>query len=146
MSLLSDPLACRLLQALCFVWAGLVLGISFLEAPVKFGVPSVTRRIGLDVGRHVFAALNTVEIGAAVLGGGLLLMRAPGAVATWALGSVGGVLAVQSLWLLPVLRRQAATIIEGGSVPDANYVHVGYVCLEASKVGALLLAGWQMGL
>jgi hypothetical protein len=31
-----------LLVASCFLWAGMILGISFLETPVKFTAPSVT--------------------------------------------------------------------------------------------------------
>lgn len=39
------------LVVVCLVWAGMVIGISFLEAPVKFMAPSLTRPVGLDVGR-----------------------------------------------------------------------------------------------
>jgi hypothetical protein len=41
-----------------FVWLGMVLAISFLEAPLKFRAPDVTLRIGLGIGRIVFRALN----------------------------------------------------------------------------------------
>jgi hypothetical protein len=43
-----------------FIWAGMLSGRSFLEAPVKFTAPSITLAIGLDVGRHVFAVFNKV--------------------------------------------------------------------------------------
>ncbi len=46
-----------------FIWFGFVSAISFMEAPVKFTAPSLTLAVGLDVGRHVFAVLNKVEIG-----------------------------------------------------------------------------------
>lgn len=48
-----------------------VLGISFLESWKKFQSPVLTRKVGLDVGRRVFHALNSVEI---VLGYILLLL------------------------------------------------------------------------
>ena len=70
-----------LLIAVCFVWAGMVLGISFLETPVKFTAPSVTLPIGLDVGRHVFGAFNKVEIVATLLICGLLIGMRPQRVA-----------------------------------------------------------------
>lgn len=41
--------------ALTFVWLGMVLAISFLEAPLKFRAPGVTLPIGLGIGRLVFA-------------------------------------------------------------------------------------------
>ena len=46
--------------AVTFVWLGMVLAISFLEAPLKFRAPHVTLPIGLGIGRLVFRALNTL--------------------------------------------------------------------------------------
>ncbi|MEM0967027.1 MAG: hypothetical protein AAGJ81_12845 [Verrucomicrobiota bacterium] len=40
------------------VWLGLVIGISFLEAPLKFQAPGITLELGLGIGRLVFGALN----------------------------------------------------------------------------------------
>ena len=34
---------------LAFVWLGMVLAISFLEAPIKFRAPGVTLQIGLGI-------------------------------------------------------------------------------------------------
>jgi len=47
--------------AVTFVWLGMVVAISFLEAPLKSRAPDVTLRIGLGIGRLVFRALNTAE-------------------------------------------------------------------------------------
>jgi hypothetical protein len=44
------------------LWLGMVVAISFLEAPLKFRAPAVTQQIGLGIGRLVFKALNIVEI------------------------------------------------------------------------------------
>jgi hypothetical protein len=49
--------------AVVFVWPGMVLAISFLEAPLKLRAPGVTLAIGLGIGRLVFRALNLVERG-----------------------------------------------------------------------------------
>ena len=61
-----------------FVWLGMVLAISFLEAPLKFRAPNVTVQIGLGIGRLVFRALNTVEAPLNTLGEDALV---PGAAA-----------------------------------------------------------------
>jgi hypothetical protein len=53
--------------AVTFVWLGMVLVISFLEAPLKFRAPNVTLQIGLGIGRLVFRALNTVEVAFALI-------------------------------------------------------------------------------
>jgi hypothetical protein len=134
--------AAHLLQALSYVWAGLVLGISFLEAPVKFTAPTLTRAVGLDVGRHVFRALNRVEVGA---GAGLALLL-PAADASTTLLVLGAAVLVvvggQTLWLLPVLRGQAAAIIAGDVEETDGYAHLGYIFLEVGKVAALVAIGW----
>lgn len=48
--------------AVAFVWLGMVLAISFLEAPLKFTAPGVTLPTGLGIGRRVFRALNACEL------------------------------------------------------------------------------------
>lgn len=135
-------MALRLLQALSFVWAGLVLGISFLEAPVKFTAPSLSRAVGLDVGRHVFAALNKVEIGFGVLGLGLWFLAGFDPRVQWGFAGVIVILVLQTAWLLPVLSEQAQTIIQGGGGSSAGYTHVAYIFLEVAKVAGLLYIGW----
>lgn len=132
----------RLLGGLAFVWAGLVAGISFLEAPVKFTAPSLTREVGLDVGRHVFGALNRAELALALASCGLVWAARPRHGVRAALGLVWGVLIVQTAWLLPALDARAALIIGGGSPPAAPGLHVLYGLAEGAKVLALVGAGW----
>ena len=43
------------------LWIGFLLAISFMEAWVKFKAPLLQRHIAVDVGRHIFEALNVVE-------------------------------------------------------------------------------------
>ena len=45
------------------LWMGFVLAISFMEGWLKFQAPFLPRHLALDVGRHIFAALNAVEMG-----------------------------------------------------------------------------------
>ena len=47
--------------AAVFVWLGMVIAISFIEAPLKFRATGVTLPIGLSIGRLVFRALNSAE-------------------------------------------------------------------------------------
>lgn len=138
-------MASRLLQALCFIWLGLVAGISFLEAPVKFTAPSVTRSIGLDVGRHVFAALNKVELLLGAVALGAFLLADLTAATRWIMGGVFVILGVQTLGLLPALRAQATAIIEGDLKRASSSLHVGYIALEVAKVVGLGFVGWFVG-
>lgn len=58
----------KILQiAVPFVWFGLVGGISFLEAPLKFQAPNITIPLGLGIGRLVFFWLNKIEIALMIL-------------------------------------------------------------------------------
>jgi hypothetical protein len=136
---------------LCLLWAGMVLGISFLETPVKFTAPSLTLPVGLDVGRHVFGVFNKVEVAAALLALGLVLLARGGAdpgaavvmsrLVVWLPVAVALlVVLVQTVWLLPVLDARVGVILEGGTPPRAPY-HVVYVVLEAAKLACLIAAG-----
>ena len=49
------------------IWLGLIIGISFLEAPLKFTAPGITIPLGLGIGRRVFLAMNITEIVLGVL-------------------------------------------------------------------------------
>jgi hypothetical protein len=132
------------LAALCFVWAGMVLGISFLETPVKFTAPSVTLPIGLDVGRHVFGALNKVEIlfvliMAAVLCYVRSYVRPPRAL-WFPLAIVAVIVALQTAWLRPVLDARVELILSGQMPPPAAY-HTVFSLLELLKLIGLIAAG-----
>ncbi|WP_373865557.1 MULTISPECIES: hypothetical protein [Pseudonocardia] len=48
--------------AATWVWVGMVLAISFIEAPLKFRAPGITTVLGLGIGRLVFRALNIAEL------------------------------------------------------------------------------------
>ena len=64
--------------AVVFVWLGMVVAISFIEAPLKFRAPGVSLQVGLGIGRLVFRALNAAEVALAVP----LLMSIPSMVAS----------------------------------------------------------------
>jgi hypothetical protein len=126
--------------ALTFVWLGMVLAISFLEAPLKFRAPNVTLPIGLGIGRLVFRALNTVEVGfALVVAATVAAGPTPARVAVAIFVAVGA-LAVQLIAVRPCLTRRSDSVLAGADGPRsrAHYVYVGF---EVVKVIALLVAG-----
>jgi hypothetical protein len=126
--------------AVTFVWLGMVLAISFLEAPLKFRAPNVTLPIGLGIGRLVFRALNTVEVGFALV---ILAIVAAGPmpVRITAAFSVAFVaLAAQLIAVRPRLTRRSDKVLAGLDAPRSRG-HYAYVGLEAVKAVALLVAG-----
>jgi hypothetical protein len=126
--------------ALTFVWLGMVLAISFLEAPLKFRAPEVTLQIGLGIGRLVFRALNTVEVGFALV---IIAIAAAGPMpvrVTAAYSVAIAALAVQLIAVRPRLTRRSDKVLAGLDAPRSggHYVYVG---LEVVKAVALVVAG-----
>jgi len=135
---MSTPTAVQV--AVTFVWLGMVLAISFLEAPLKFRAPNGTLPIGLGIGRLVFRALNTVEL---VFATGIVLaalVSRPSVAVTTAFAVAVGALAVQLVAVRPRLNRRSDEVLAGRVGPRSHGHHV-YVALELIKVVALLVAG-----
>ncbi|APA76682.1 MULTISPECIES: hypothetical protein [Mycobacterium avium complex (MAC)] len=126
--------------ALTFVWLGMVLAISFLEAPLKFRAPNVTLQIGLGIGRLVFRALNTVEVVFALVIGAIVVAGPTRAGVAVAIGVAVAALAVQLVAVRPALTRRSDRVLAGADGPRSR-AHYGYVALEAVKVVALIAAG-----
>jgi hypothetical protein len=126
--------------AVTFIWLGMVLAISFLEAPLKFRAPHVTLQIGLGIGRLVFRALNTVEVGFALVIGAIVAVGpTPGRIIA-AFSVALAALAIQLVAVRPRLTRRSDLVLAGLDVPRsrAHYVYIG---LETVKVAALIAAG-----
>jgi len=126
--------------AVTFVWLGMVLAISFLEAPLKFRAPGVTLPIGLGIGRLVFRALNAVEVLFAIAVLAALAVGSPSAGATGAAATAAAMLAAQLLLVRPRLTRRSDAVLAGQDAPR-SHAHYAYVALEGAKVIALLAAG-----
>ncbi|HWS91325.1 MAG TPA: hypothetical protein VN306_02135 [Mycobacterium sp.] len=126
--------------AVTFVWLGMVLAISFLEAPLKFRAPNVTLQIGLGIGRLVFRALNTVEVGFAIVIVAFAVANPTPARIAVALAVAVAALAIQLIAVRPRLTRRSDQVLAGLDAPrsPAHYVYVG---LEVVKAVALLVAG-----
>ncbi|KAL6059846.1 Transmembrane protein [Balamuthia mandrillaris] len=58
---LSPLKAHGMMASIALVWLGMVLAISFFEAWRKFQAQTLTRKVGLDVGRTVFHGFNAIE-------------------------------------------------------------------------------------
>lgn len=122
-------------------WAGLIGGISFLEAPLKFQAPGITIPLGLGIGQLVFQALNKIEIVLLVIIlicsfktnlkniKGLLLL-----IITFSL-------LIDSFWLLPLLDERAKLVLAGKSPPESIH-HLLYALLEGIKIISLVTLGF----
>jgi hypothetical protein len=126
--------------AIVFVWLGMVLAVSFLEAPLKFRAPGVDLAIGLGIGRLVFQALNTVEgVLAVALTVTVLVGDVPGRAIVSGLAAVA-IIAVQVIVVRPPLTRRSNRVLAGEDGPR-SHAHYVYIALEVLKVLALLVTG-----
>lgn len=129
-----------LVGALTFIWLGMVVAISFLEAPLKFRAPGITLQLGLGIGRIVFRALNIAEIVLLVAIAIALIVGSPTAAGLWAAVVAAVVLVAQLLGVRPALTRRSNRVLAGENLPrsGAHYVYVG---LEVVKVVVLVVLG-----
>lgn len=142
------------LAAICLLWAGMVLGISCFETPIKFTAPSlkqavapeIGRAIALDIGRVVFEAFSKIQIVWSVLTVLLLMVVRPFEKTPRAIGVlfalVWPIVAFQSIVLMPALSQRAQLVLSNPmqKLPPAPY-HALFTSTELIKLIALIWLG-----
>ncbi|MFI5675533.1 hypothetical protein [Streptomyces cellulosae] len=126
--------------AAAFTWLGMVLAVSFLEAPLKFRAPGVTVPLGLGIGRLVFRALNLVEAVLAVVVVVAVATGSPDVSVTVCTVSVVVLPAVQLAAVRPVLNRRSDRVLAGAELPRSR-AHLVYIGLELLKTVGLIALG-----
>lgn len=129
--------ATRVAAAATLVWLGMVLAISFLEAPLKFRAEGLDLRVGLAIGRIVFRALNIVEVIWAVVIAVCLVIAEPSTTVLVFAAVTAVLLAAQILLVRPRLNRRTARVLAGEDAPRSR-AHHAYIVLEVLKLGALV--------
>lgn len=167
----SSALLRALLSRYAFTWSGMLLAISFTTSWAKFRAPLVEKHVALDVGRHEFTALGSIEAAFAVVSLGLLGFfdaETPNE-ALWRTPAILTVIVMfQVFYLTPALERRAFSAIADAleNKPKASrqeeavfkYVkavmtlnktpsvmlHHLFVGLEALKLGLLIKYGVEL--
>jgi hypothetical protein len=125
------------LLILITVWAGVIIGVSFIATPIKFQAPSLTLQTGAEIGRYTFRLLSRIELCflvAAIAAAGL---ARPRWITIVALLVVTVELAVQRYWLLPVLDQRVSRLL-AGAAPSSSIHHSLYAVMEAVKTALLI--------
>jgi hypothetical protein len=139
----NTGVAPRIAVAAALLWLGMVLAISFLEAPLKFRAPGLQLRVGLAIGRIVFRALNLAEVGWLIVIAVCLMIDPPSLTIT-TLATISGLLLVVQLTVVrPKLNRRSDRVFADHSGGDAtrSNAHHAYIGLETLKVAALIALG-----
>ncbi|MBX7093642.1 MAG: hypothetical protein K1X56_02890 [Flavobacteriales bacterium] len=126
--------------AIPFIWAGLILAISFIEAPLKFTAPNITLQLGLGIGQIVFHALNKLELVLLITLAISLIFGKQHSTFTLLFSTIAIILLIQTLVLFPPMDERASEILSGKDIPS-TWHHITYVILEIIKLVVLLLTG-----
>lgn len=132
------------------VWLGLLIGISLIEAPLKFTAPGITIPLGLGIGRRVFLAMNIVEVVLALV---LLValvrtlgrpgrthpLTAPGPGMLWLFGLVSsGLLLLKFAAIRPFLNQRTDAVLAGEFAGGSN-LHYAYIAVDGLLILTLVL-------
>lgn len=133
------PFASGVQIGIAFIWLGMVLAISFLEAPLKFRAPGITVELGVGIGRLVFTALNRIELvfGLVLVIATLASPRSIGTTGWGLLIAICAALAVQMFVLRPKMDQRFMSGQSGGRA--GRKLHIPYIVLECVKVVLLPL-------
>jgi len=126
--------------AATMIWLGMVLAISFLEAPLKFRAEGLELQVGLAIGRIVFRALNIAEVAWAVVIALCLTIAGPSGPVLVLAAVTAVLLAVQLLLVRPRLSQRSARVLAGHDAPRSR-AHHAYIGLDALKLAALVALG-----
>jgi hypothetical protein len=132
-------IACLLMPSL---WAGLLVGVSFIATPAMFRAQSLTLPVALDVGRATFARWNAIEwllLGMMALA---MVFTRPSVFAVASAGVLDILFLIQSMILLPALNNRVAAIIAGKRPPPASD-RLLYITIDVLKLCILAAVVWK---
>ena len=141
------------LNAILLTWSGIVIGVSFMDAPRKFKTPSLTRKVALDVGRTLFKLLHQVERIFLITSTSIIFklyynQREQKINETTDIksimilqGLITSIVLFQQLWISPILFQRAELIISGKE-PKKSNMHIFYPISEVIKLCALITSAF----
>ncbi|WP_231445053.1 hypothetical protein [Brevibacterium zhoupengii] len=119
------------------IWLGLIIGISLIEAPLKFTAPGITIPLGLGIGRLVFTAMNWVEIAIAVIMLWSVLKDHVGRFYRWLACGMIAVLIIKVTVIRPLLNDRTDAVLAG--VDDGgSSLHLFYIAADGLLILGLI--------
>ncbi len=121
------------------LWAGAIIGLSFIATPVKFEAPHLTMPVALEVGRYTFRMFSNVELGFLIAIVGAAIGARPRKITVVAIGAVAVMLLLERFWLLPELDARVSEILAGGRI-EFSASHWIYAVFDGLKIVLLIAA------
>ena len=121
------------------VWIGLLIGLAFIETPLKFLAPGMTLELALGLGRIVLTAADIAGAALLVVMTAFSLARprvTRGPLVT--LGSLWVVLLAQIALIRPALNHRTDVVLAGGD-PGSSPLHVLYIVADVVLLAGLVV-------
>lgn len=119
------------------VWLGLIIGISLIEAPLKFTAPGITIPLGLGIGRLVFGAMNWVELVIAVILLWAMLKTGVDRVYRALTSGLIGVLIIKVIVIRPLLNERTNAVL-AGTDDGGSALHLFYIAADGLLIIGLV--------
>lgn len=119
------------------LWLGLIIGISLIEAPLKFTAPGITIPLGLGIGRLVFTAMNWVEIVIAVILLWSVLKEHIGRTYRWLAFGMIAVLIIKVTVIRPLLNNRTDAVL-AGTDDGGSGLHLFYIAADGLLILGLI--------
>lgn len=120
------------------VWLGLIIGISFLEAPLKFQAPGITIELGLGIGRLVFFAMNIAALTLIVILT-VAMIRPRASRLQWGLlFGLWAVLLTEVLIIRPPLNARTDALLAGQDTAGSLW-HYFYIAADSTLFVLLII-------
>ena len=126
--------------ALPFVWAGAIIGHSFIATPAKFNAKGVERHHILEIGRETFSMFFFAEIFFLSLITATMVIAVVGSYVWFVFSLIGLSLFLQRYYLRPILFNAVDHSLENRPLPS-KFHHRFYAFLEAFKFITLIGLG-----
>ena len=110
---MESPLVEMAYLLLPALWIGLLVGVCFIATPAKFQAQSLSLPAALDVGRSTFEIWNNIEWILVALVVPFLAYSDTRLHSVLAFGTVGALLLIQTMVLLPALNARTASTYLG---------------------------------
>lgn len=127
---------------LSILYAGILLGVSFLATPIKFSSTILSLQAALDVGKVTFHALIILEWILSCSCVISFLFNPFHKLNYILIFIIIVILIIQTFWLLPILDSRII-LIQQDQIPGKAYYHLIYIAADTIKLLALLLIGFS---
>ncbi|MFQ3246532.1 MAG: hypothetical protein ACI9SP_003185 [Arenicella sp.] len=127
-----------IIYAMCLLWCGVLLGVSFIATPAKFLVAELDIVTAIKVGRATFEVYHYFEIVAVCLVFFALCVFRVSKTVWLYFGILGMVLAVQIFLVQPRLLANSEKLFAGIAMQSKSYAHLYYIFCDCLKAVLLI--------